>query len=119
MAVYVDDAQIPLGRMKMCHMLADTREELEGMIRAIKLPSSARIQQPGQANEHVDISMTYRAKAVKEGAVELSSRDLVKLIRRKRSGVPAPAPEPITLGVPYEVDEEAAEAIRSGGIETE
>lgn len=111
MPVYVDNAQIPLGRMKMSHMFADTREELEAMVREIALPKSATIQSEGQPNEHYDLSATYRAKALHAGAIGVDSRALVALIRRKRAEAanpPKAAPEPSEW--PTEDDENEIEA---------
>lgn len=115
MAVYVDDARIQMGRMKMCHMLADTTDELLAMATKIGL-SHRHLQASGEPNEHFDVSVSYRAKAVREGAIEIDSRGLVKLIRKKRSAAagaegavravePADAemqadPEPEDFGLP-------------------
>jgi len=97
--IYVDNAQIPYGRMKMCHLFGDSTEELLAMAKTIGLPKTATLQNPGQPNEHIDLSMTYRDKAIKAGAVEVSSRELVKLIRMRRTALeksaePVPEPEP-------------------------
>jgi len=66
--VYVDDARIPFGRMKMCHMYADTSEELLAMADHIGL-NRKWIQYPGNPEkEHFDVSLSMRAKAIKAGA---------------------------------------------------
>lgn len=79
-SVYVDDARLPFGRMKMCHMVADTTEELLEMADRIEV-NRKWVQRPGEAREHFDISLTKRALAVQFGAVEVSTRDIVRLTR--------------------------------------
>jgi len=83
MSVYVDNAQLPFGRMKMCHMLADTSEELRAMADKIGL-AQKHIQYEGAVSEHFDLSMSYRDKAIKEGAIPVEGKQLVALLKRKR-----------------------------------
>jgi hypothetical protein len=69
MAVYVDDLQIPYGRMKMCHMFADTREELLAMADRIGV-ARKWLQQPPKASWlHFDICLSKRAEAIRHGAI--------------------------------------------------
>lgn len=76
MSVYVDDMQCGYGRMVMCHMGADTTEELLAM--ADKIGVARRwLQHPGTWREHFDICKSKRALAVKYGAVEVSQREFV------------------------------------------
>ncbi|WP_136441617.1 DUF4031 domain-containing protein [Pacificoceanicola onchidii] len=84
MAVYVDDMQAPFGRMKMCHMMADSTEELLAMADRIGV-SRKWLQKPGSHREHFDIALSKRRLAVAGGAVEVKRRDLGMLMR-KRSG---------------------------------
>jgi hypothetical protein len=82
MSVYVDGASNPYGRMKMCHMVADTLEELHAMADAIGI--QRRWFQNDPDHPHYDIAQSKRALAVKHGAVEITSRQLVELIRKQR-----------------------------------
>ena len=81
MPVYVDDARNRLGRMIMCHMIGDTLDELHAMADAIGM--RREWFQP-KSFPHYDVSLSRRAVAVARGAVELSQRELVKVIRRLR-----------------------------------
>lgn len=83
MAVYVDNAQIPYRGMKMCHMVADTKEELIEMIKKIGV-NEKYIQKENTVYEHFDICMSKRNKAIKNGAKKMTSRQLVIKIREKR-----------------------------------
>ena len=72
MSVYVDDMYAEFGRMKMCHMFADTHEELVKMADTIGV-ARKWIQYPGHpVKEHFDIAMSKRALAVKAGSVEVT-----------------------------------------------
>lgn len=69
MAVYVDTARHNYRRMVMCHMWADTEEELLDM--ADKIGVARRwLQQPPHASwVHFDICRTKRALALEQGAL--------------------------------------------------
>lgn len=68
--------------MRMSHMLADSTEELEAMARQLGL-SPRWLQHPGTYREHYDVCAANRAKAIELGAVEVNSRFLVNLRRKK------------------------------------
>ncbi len=87
MAVYVDDMKAKLGRMVMCHMIADTRDELLAMADRIGV-ARKWIQRRGTCNEHFDISLGARAKAVAAGAQEVTMQDLARKCLAKRPTMP-------------------------------
>lgn len=93
MSVYVDDMRAPFGRMIMCHMLADSDDELHAM--ADKIGVARRWhQKPGTAHSHYDIALSKRALAVQHGAVEIDMRGVADLIKRRRSAMVAAMQEP-------------------------
>lgn len=87
MAVYVDDMRAPFGRMIMCHMIADTYEELMDMAQQIKV-SARWIQYPGTYKEHFDICLSMRARAVELGAIEIEWEQLGCMEAQRKHGLP-------------------------------
>jgi hypothetical protein len=83
MPVYVDKATNPFGRMKMCHMLADTLDELHAMADAIGM--KREWFQNSKDHPHYDLSLTKRALALRHGAIEIDNRQLVTLVRKWRT----------------------------------
>jgi|TARA_R100001143_G_scaffold12558_4_gene13797 hypothetical protein len=81
--VYVDSMQAPFGRMKMCHMVADTPEELLAMADKIGVQRKW-LQKAGTHHEHFDIALTKRKLAVEAGAMEVTRLELGKILRAKR-----------------------------------
>lgn len=82
MSVYVDSAFLPYRRMKMCHMLADSLDELHAM--ADRIGIARRHFQTDSSAPHYDICKAKRALAVKSGAVEITRMKLIELLRRNR-----------------------------------
>lgn len=70
------------GRMKMCHMIADTRAELLAMVDAIGVQRKW-IQSFDTPREHFDICLSKRARAIKLGAVEIGMRELAEITRTR------------------------------------
>lgn len=82
MTVYVDNAKNGFGRMRMCHMMADSIEELHAMADRIGLRRSWF--QP-KSSPHYDVSQEKRKLAIQLGAVAVDRRQLVDVIKRLRS----------------------------------
>jgi hypothetical protein len=82
LTVYVDEARHPFGRMIMCHMMADTTDELLSMADKIGVDRKW-IQKQGTKFEHFDIAKNKRALAVQAGAIEITSREMVIKMRAK------------------------------------
>ena len=83
MTVYVDNMKASYGRMKMCHMVADSTEELIEMVDRIGVQRKW-IQKAGTPQEHFDIALCKRKLAVEAGAVEVSMMQIGRIIRAKR-----------------------------------
>lgn len=64
MPVYVDDMHAPFGRMLMCHMVADTLDELHAMADRIGVARRWYQGPPVTRWPHYDIALSKRALAV-------------------------------------------------------
>jgi hypothetical protein len=81
MTVYVDDMRANFGRMVMCHMVADTVEELHAMADQIGVARRWYQGPPVTRNPHYDIALSKRALAVQFGAKEIRWRDAPAICR--------------------------------------
>lgn len=82
MPVYIDNFYVTgagnYGRMKMSHMIADTREELYNMADKIGV-ARKWIQDFGTTREHFDVCMSARKKAIELGANAIPFRELATM----------------------------------------
>lgn len=82
MAIYVDDMKAKYGKMIMSHMMADTTEELLEMADIIGV-SRKWIQYPNTRKEHFDICLQAKKVALKNGAKEITTKEMVKFMKNK------------------------------------
>lgn len=87
--VYVDNMNAPYGDMIMCHMVADSSEELLAMVDKIGVQRKW-IQYPGTKHEHFDICLSKKKKAIKAGAKEISILELGYMLDKPETLDPDP-----------------------------
>ncbi len=85
MAVYIDNANIPYRRMIMCHMVADSLEELHLMADAIGV--NRKWFQSHTKYPHYDICKQSKAKALSLGAQECTRKELVIKARELKATI--------------------------------
>jgi hypothetical protein len=83
MAVYVDNMRVKVRGMVMCHMLADSTEELLAMADRIGV-DRRHLQDAGTYREHFDICLTKRAAALEAGALGLSMSEVGRMLWERR-----------------------------------
>jgi Protein of unknown function (DUF4031) len=84
MSVFVDDGRWPYGRMLMCHMFADTSEELHAMADHIGV-ARKWAQHAGTPREHYDVCMSKRALALRSGAKAATAREMVAFFKARET----------------------------------
>ena len=86
MSVYVDDMNAPFGRMLMCHLIADSTEELLAMVDKIGVQRKW-IQDAGTHREHFDIALSKKKLALSFGAVGIEyGCELAEMLAQKERG---------------------------------
>ena len=84
MTIFVDDVRHPFGRMVMCHMWADTLDELLVMADRIGVQRKWLQQPPKASWIHFDISLGKKAQAITAGAVLTDRFGPVEHVARQR-----------------------------------
>lgn len=82
--IYVDDSNEPYDKIITCAMVADTSDELMNVARRIGVPSFW-IDNANTPFEHFDISLDQKRKAICEGAIEISQKDMAIMCWKRRN----------------------------------
>lgn len=92
MAVYIDDMFAKYRGMLMCHMIADSNEELLNMVDNIGVQRKY-LQCAGTYKEHFDICSSKRELAIKKyGAIPIGMRDYPRMVRGRDEHGKLPTP---------------------------
>jgi len=84
MTVYVDDMRAPFGRMIMCHMVADTDQELHEMAARIGVARRWWQSPEKTSGSHYDIALSKKALAIAADAVPITWRECGAMNTRRR-----------------------------------
>jgi hypothetical protein len=79
MSVYVDNMRAPFGRMIMCHMIADTLEELHSMADQIG------VARQWFQRDHYDVCLAKRQAAISAGAIPITMREAARKVAKRRA----------------------------------
>lgn len=85
MPVYVDRVALGFGRMVMCHMIADSPDELHQMADRIGVERRWFQAPPKASFWHYDVAKGKRTIAVAAGAVDCDRNTFVDHLRRIRA----------------------------------
>ena len=87
MTVYVDDPIWPFRGMVMCHMVADTLDELHAMAERIGMQRAWFQEPPKASHPHYDLNEERRSLALELGAVYVPAKVLARaIIARRKTG---------------------------------
>lgn len=78
LTVYVDDMRARYGRLIMCHMIADTEDELHEMAQSIG------VARRWYQRDHYDIALSKRAQALQLGAKSITWRNCALMMAARR-----------------------------------
>jgi hypothetical protein len=84
LSVYVDRVNLGFGRMVMCHMIADTPDELHAMADRISVERRWFQMPPKVSFWHYDIAKSKRQLAISAGAIDCERNVFVGHLRRIR-----------------------------------
>jgi hypothetical protein len=84
MAVYVDNFNAKFQGMIMCHVIADSQLELLEFMDKIGVQRKW-IQYINTYNEHFDICLSKKKKAISLGAIEINFRDYANMVNERNS----------------------------------
>ena len=96
MAVYVDEAVWPYGRMLMCHMVADSLAELHQMADRIGVARRHFQCPPKTRLPHYDVCKAKRALALRHDAYPVGPRKIVEIGRQLREELVGRSSEPVS-----------------------
>jgi len=82
MAVYVDESIYPFGGMIMCHLVADSLDELHAMARKIGI--RPEWFQSRSIMPHYDICKSKRRLAIQAGAIEIDRDQFARMLTEHR-----------------------------------